>query len=86
MNKAKESVSEVYDNIERVCKEKGMLVGTMCAKAGISTGVLSDLKTGRTASLTVKTVTKIADCLEVPVSFLLDRNIEHRTLQDEIAQ
>ena len=66
-------MSEVYDNIERACKKKGMLVGTMCAKAGISTGVLSDLKTGRTASLTVKTVTKIADCLDVPVSSLLDR-------------
>ena len=72
MNKPIESVSAIYDNIERLCVEKGKQVGTMCAEAGISTGVLSDLKSGRTKYLSTRTVFKIAETLEVSTDEILN--------------
>ena len=50
----------MYLEIERLCNEKGIKVGRMCADIGIRKGMMSDLKHGRTALLSAKSIWKIA--------------------------
>lgn len=68
-----ESKSKLYDRIERLCREKGKNIKTMCSETGISTGMMSDLKSGRTGSLSIPTILKIAECLNVSTDLILGR-------------
>lgn len=68
-----ESKSKMYDRIEKLCKENGKNIKAMCSEAGISTGMMSDLKSGRTGSLSIPTILKIAECLNVSTDSILGR-------------
>ena len=40
----------MYEIIEALCKDKGIKPGKLCTDLGISRGIMSDLKAGRTKS------------------------------------
>ncbi len=61
----------LYNKIEDLCKEKGIKVGRLCSEIGITQGVLTDLKMGRTKILSIPTLEKIADYFSVSVDYLL---------------
>ena len=60
-----ESKSDLYDRVESLCAARGKKVGTMCAEIGLSTGLMSDIKTGRSKTMSTKTAIKIANHLGV---------------------
>jgi len=63
-------MSNLYERIDSLCKERGINITTMCKESGASRGSLTDLKSGRKQDLSIKTLTKIADYFGVSVDFL----------------
>lgn len=64
-------MSNLYETIKSLCSERGMTVSRMCTQAGISKGILTDLKMGRKNTLSGKTLSKIAAALGVSVDRIL---------------
>lgn len=61
----------LYESIKSLCDEKGVSIAKMCTDAGISKGILTDLKMGRKRTLSGKTLSKIATSLGVSVDRIL---------------
>lgn len=64
-------MSELYNRIESLCKERGSNITEMCRQSGAPRGSLSDLKAGKTNRLNTTTLGKIATHFGVTVDFLL---------------
>ena len=61
----------LYDRIKILCDEQNIKIFTMCQATGVRSGIISDLKAGRSKSLSAATLTKIADYFDVSVDYLL---------------
>ncbi|MBO4693012.1 MAG: helix-turn-helix transcriptional regulator [Clostridia bacterium] len=61
---------EMYDRIEKLCKEKGINITLMCKECKIPRASLSDYKKGRKKSLSAETLAKIAGYFAVSVDYL----------------
>lgn len=72
-------MGNTYDTIFQKCKSQGITVGKMCSETGISQGVLSDLKKGRTKNLSANNLQKISEYLKCTVNELLGENISGPT-------
>ena len=66
-------MSEMYKRIEDLCKAKGINMTAMCRDTNIPRGNLTDLKMGRTAELSTKTLSKISSYFDVPMEHLLGK-------------
>ena len=64
-------MGNMYEKINELIKLHHTNATALCRKAGISRSVLSELKAGRTKSLSVENATKLAVALEVPFSELM---------------
>lgn len=64
-------MSNLYESIKALCDERGITVSRMCTDAGISKGILTDLKMGRKNTLSGSTLSKIAAALGVSVDRIL---------------
>lgn len=64
-------MSELYNLIENLCKEKGTNITAMCKAANISRAPLTELKMGRSKTLSSATLSKIAAYFGVSVDYLL---------------
>ena len=67
-------MANLYNNIENLCKKRGVNVTTMCRDSGASRGSLSDLKSGRKQTLKYETLEKIANFFEISVESLVSGN------------
>lgn len=63
-------MSDLYERIDQLCKERNINITTMCKESGASRGSLTDLKFGRKQSLSIDTLTKIASYFGVSVDYL----------------
>ena len=63
-------MSELYDRIDKICKARRTNITALCRMAGVSRSILSELKAGRTKTLTMETAQKLADALQVSLNFL----------------
>ena len=63
-------MADMYSRIERLCRENDENITAMCKALGIARGSLTDLKTGRSKSLSTQALTKIADRYGVSVDTL----------------
>lgn len=61
----------LYDRIQDLCKSKGVSGSRMCLDLGLSKSTMSDLKHGRTKSMSATTAQKIASYFNVSVGYLL---------------
>ena len=61
----------MYDLIKDLCTERGITIAKMCNDCGMSPTVMSELKHGRTQSLSAPTVRKIADYFGVSPNYIL---------------
>ena len=61
----------LYENIQALCKKKGINVTIMCRECGASRGALGDLKAGKKQFLSADTLKKIADYFSVSIDSLL---------------
>lgn len=64
-------MSELYNRIEELCKNRGTNITAMCKESGAPRGSLTDLKMGRTERLNTTTLSKIGEYFGVSVGFLL---------------
>lgn len=64
-------MANLYENIEKLCKQHGVNVTTMCKESGASRGSLTDLKNGRKQTLKYETLDKIASYFETSVDALV---------------
>lgn len=64
-------MSDLYSNIHALCEKEGIKDGTLCANIGIRRSFLSELKAGRTKSLSAEVLSKIASYFNVSVDYLL---------------
>ncbi len=77
-------MSNLYEKIMELCKSQGVSGARMCADLGLSRGVLTELKSGRTKTLSVPTMQKIAQYFSVPLEQLLSNEPEELTPVEEI--
>ncbi len=63
-------MSDLYNNIHALCEKENIKDGTLCSKVGVTRSTLSELKRGRTTSLSLKNLQKIADYFGVSISDL----------------
>ena len=68
-------MSDLYNNIEILCKQKHISITTMCKEAGVSRGSLTDLKSGRSRLLSSEALSKIAKFFGVDVSWLMGLDV-----------
>lgn len=66
-------MNDLYENVARLCREKGISVSALCELAKVSPGILSDLKTGRKKSISSDTLAKLAAALGTSADLLLGR-------------
>lgn len=64
-------MSDLYSNIHALCEKEGIKDGTLCGNIGIRRSFLSELKAGRTKSLSAELLSKIASYFNVSVDYLL---------------
>lgn len=64
-------MSKLYNRIEEMCQQHGISITDMCRESGAPRGSLTDLKMGRTSSLTTNTLTKIATFFNAPMDYFL---------------
>lgn len=64
-------MSDLYSNIHALCEKQGIKDGTLCSNIGIRRSFLSELKAGRTKSLSAENLSKIANYFDVSVDCLL---------------
>lgn len=64
-------MSSMYDCIEDLCRRQGTSITAMCRALGIPRSILSELRAGRTRTLSLKNAEKIAAFFDVPVETLL---------------
>lgn len=64
-------MSEMYNQIETICKERGTNITQMCRELSIPRSVFSELKAGRTRRLSSKYLSQIASYFNVSADYLL---------------
>ena len=72
-------MNEMYTRIESLCKKREINITQMCRDAEIPRGNLTDLKKGRTAALSTKTLVKISEYFGVSVEYLLGAEQKEKT-------
>ena len=63
-------MGNMYERIVFLCEQKGIKPGRVCADTGLSRGMMSDLKMGRTKELSGKNAKKVADYFGVTTDYL----------------
>lgn len=66
-------MENMYRVIEQLCQRNRTTVTAMCRELGISRSVLSELKSGRTQTLSAHNTEKIAQHFGVSVGYLLGK-------------
>lgn len=69
-------MGNMYEKIQLLCVKKGIKPGRVCADTGLSRGMMTDLKMGRTKELSAKNAKIIADYFNVSVGYLLGEETE----------
>ncbi len=64
-------MSNLYENIEKLCQKNGIRPGRLCDALGLSRSLMTDLKMGRKKGVNAETAQKIAAYLGVSVGQLL---------------
>lgn len=64
-------MANMYERVEALCSEKGVNVTQMCRESGIPRATLSELKMGRTATLSSKNLEKLTNYFGISADVLL---------------
>ena len=76
-------MANLYENIQKLCSDKGIRPGRLCDELGISRGLMTDLKMGRKKGVSAETAQKIAAYLGVSVGQLLGQEAP-RDILDQV--
>ena len=75
-------MSDLYNRIISLCKEKTVSGYRMCKDIGIQPSILTDLKMGRQNGLSAKNADKMAAYFAVSVGYLLGTDTKKAPTQD----
>lgn len=64
-------MSDLYIRIEKLCEEHKISITAMCKEAKVSRGSITDLKQGRSKTLSSEAIAKIAKLFEISADYLL---------------
>lgn len=67
-------MSELYIRIENLCKEHKISITAMCKEAMVSRSSITDLKQGRSKTLSSEAISKIAKLFDVSTDYLMTGN------------
>lgn len=76
-------MANLYETIDKLCQERGIRPGRLCADLGLSRSLMTDLKMGRKKGVNAETARKIADYLGVSIGYLLGQDMP-RDVLDEV--
>lgn len=76
-------MDNMYDRIVALCNSRSIKPGKMCSETGLSRGMISDLKMGRTKELSAKNSKIIADYFGVSVDYLVGREQQKTTVKKD---
>lgn len=62
----------MYEKIQELCTNKGIKVAQLCRETGIPKSTISELKQGRTKTLSTQNLIKIAQYFEISLDFFDD--------------
>ena len=62
---------EMYEKIRLLCERDGIRFSSLALETGLRSSVFTELKMGRTRSLSVVTLKKIADYFDVPLDYFV---------------
>lgn len=65
-------MGNMHARIVALCKERGVNITQMCREAGVPRATLSELKMGRTISLSPKNMNKLAIYFGIPMDQLMN--------------
>ena len=69
-------MAELYERIEKMCRDRGVTITEMCKQSGASRGSLTDLKMGRSAGLSLETLEKLMKYFDVSLPELMGTETE----------
>lgn len=76
----------MYEKIAQLCDEKGIKPAGLCKSTGIPKSTLSELKQGRTKTLSTQTLSKIAQYFNVSLGYFDDTFDPVEDTRDELFQ
>ena len=62
----------LYKRIDLFCKDMNISITKMCVEAGITRSVMSELKSGRSQTLSSETIKKISNYFDISTKFLMN--------------
>ncbi len=62
----------MYEKIQELCENKGVRVAQLCRETGIPNRTISELKQGRTKTLSTQNLIKIAQYFEISLDYFDD--------------
>lgn len=71
-------MGNMYERIVVLCEQRGIKPGRVCAETGLSRGMMSDLKMGRTKELSGKNAKIVADYFGVTTDYLFGKEKEKK--------
>lgn len=74
----------MYNKIEFLCTQKKIKIAQLCKETGITKSTISDLKNGRTKTLSTQTLKKIANYFNVSLDYFDNTNDEVENIRDEL--
>ncbi len=74
----------MHNKIQFLCEQNGIKVAQLCKETGITKSTISDLKNGRTKTLSTQTLKKIANYFNVTLDFFDNTNDEVENVRDEL--
>ena len=66
----------LYNKLKILCEKKGITLSKMCAECGISKSTPTELKSGRTKTLSSSAMKKISEYFGVSVGYLMGEETE----------
>ncbi len=74
----------MHSKIQFLCEQNGIKVAQLCKEAGIPKSTISDLKNGRTKTLSTQTLKKISNYFNVSLDFFDNTNDQVDIIRDEL--
>ncbi len=69
-------MAKLYETILELCQINEINITAMCRETGVSRASITDLKKGRSQTLSAESLSKIAKYFHVSIEFLLDEDTE----------
>ena len=79
-------MSELYNRIDSLCKRENTNITTVCKELNIARSSLSELNAGRTKSLSVEYLQRIAKRFNVSMQYLIDGQEESENIKGPVLE